>query len=80
LYFRAPPNSCLGDEIARFPEVFRAYTLRAKFLIAMISVKSGPMPGGPAGAERGGGRRGWSWRPFGSNVSNGVPGSFDRMF
>jgi hypothetical protein len=46
----------------------------------MISVKSGPMPAGLAGAERGGGRRGWSWHLFGSNVSNGVPGSFDRMF
>jgi len=28
---------------------------------------------GLAGVERGGGRRGWSRRPFGSNVSNGFP-------
>src|SRR6185437_5387734 len=41
LYYRAPPNSCLGDENARFPEVLRLYFARL-FLIAMISVKSGP--------------------------------------
>jgi hypothetical protein len=43
LYFRAPPNSSLGDENARLPEVFCTYTFRTKFLLAMIPVKSGPM-------------------------------------
>ena len=46
LYFRARPNSYLGDENARLPEVFRDSTLLAKFLIAMISAKSGRMSAG----------------------------------
>jgi hypothetical protein len=85
LYFRAPPNSCLGDENAWLPEVFCSYILRAKFLIAMISAKSGPMPAGPGrgGAGRGGaGRRppGLEAAPVRFECIERVPGSFDRMF
>ena len=55
MYFRAPPNLCLGDENTRLPEDFCSYILRAKFLIAVISAKYGSMP---AGAGRGGPGRG----------------------
>jgi hypothetical protein len=80
LYFRASPNSCLGDENARLPEVFCTYILRAKFLIAMISAKSGPMPADPG--RGGAGRRppGLETAPVRFECIEQVPGSFDRMF
>src|SRR6185437_12881523 len=51
LYFRAPPNSCLGDENARLPEVFCSYILRAG------PMPTGPGGGGPAAAGAGDGAR-----------------------
>src|SRR5689334_4521615 len=40
--------------------------------VVPAGLPAGPgLAGGLAREERGGGRRGWSRRPFGSNVSNG---------